>query len=64
MAIIKLLGIPFDGNSFFLKGSALAPLRIRQMETDGSALYISLDMDVLDPPLPRLTPRAWWLEYS
>jgi arginase len=37
MTMIKLLGIPFDGNSSFLKGSALAPPRIRQMETDGSA---------------------------
>jgi arginase len=35
--MIKLLGIPFDGNSSFLKGPALAPPRIRLMETDGSA---------------------------
>jgi agmatinase len=35
--MIKLLGIPFDGNSSFLKGPALAPLRIRLMDTDGSA---------------------------
>jgi agmatinase len=35
--MIKLIGIPYDGNSSFLKGSALAPPRIRLMETDGSA---------------------------
>jgi arginase len=35
--MIKLIGIPFDGNSSFLKGPALAPDRIRQMEKDGSA---------------------------
>lgn len=35
--MIKLLGIPFDHNSSFLKGPAQAPGRIRQMETDGSA---------------------------
>lgn len=35
--MIKLLGIPFDGNSSFLKGPALATPRIRLMETDGSA---------------------------
>ena len=35
--MIKLLGIPFDANSSFLKGPALAPQRIRQADTDGSA---------------------------
>jgi arginase family enzyme len=35
--MIKLIGIPFDGNSSFLKGPGLAPPRIRLMETDGSA---------------------------
>lgn len=35
--MIKLIGIPFDGNSSFLKGPALAPPRIRLMESDGSA---------------------------
>ena len=35
--MIKLLGIPYDANSSFLKGPALAPPRIRLMETDGSA---------------------------
>ena len=29
--------VPFDGNSSFLKGPALAPPRIRLMNTDGSA---------------------------
>ena len=35
--MIKVIGIPFDGNSSFLKGPALAPPRIRLMETGGSA---------------------------
>ncbi len=35
--MVKLIGIPYDGNSSFLKGPALAPPRIRLMETDGSA---------------------------
>ena len=35
--MIKLIGIPFDGNSSFLKGPALAPARIRLMDADGSA---------------------------
>lgn len=35
--MIKTIGIPFDGNSSFLKGPALAPSRIRLMDTDGSA---------------------------
>jgi arginase len=35
--MIKLIGIPSDVNSSFLKGSALAPPLIRLMETNGSA---------------------------
>ena len=35
--MIKLLGIPYDGNSSFLKGASLAPSRMRLMESDGSA---------------------------
>ena len=35
--MIKIIGVPFDGNSSFLKGPALAPSRIRLMHTDGSA---------------------------
>ena len=35
--MIKIIGIPFDGNSSFLKGSSLAPDRIRLMDSDGSA---------------------------
>ena len=35
--MIKVLGIPFDANSSFLKGPALAPPRIRLMEQEGSA---------------------------
>ncbi|MEP6750562.1 MAG: arginase family protein, partial [Bacteroidota bacterium] len=33
----KIIGIPYDNNSSFLKGPALAPARIRLMHTDGSA---------------------------
>ncbi|MEM9325860.1 MAG: agmatinase [Bacteroidota bacterium] len=35
--MIQLLGIPFDSNSSFLKGPALAPPRIRWMDQQGSA---------------------------
>ena len=35
--MIKLIGVPFDANSSFLKGPALAPARIRMMEAEGSA---------------------------
>ena len=35
--MIKLLGVPYDGNSSFLKGPAYAPPRIRQADKDGSA---------------------------
>jgi len=35
--MIKLIGIPFDGHSSFLKGSAFAPQRIRLMDSEGSA---------------------------
>jgi agmatinase len=35
--MIKLLGIPYDANSSFLRGPAKAPPLVRQMETDGSA---------------------------
>lgn len=35
--MLKLIGIPFDKNSSFLKGPALAPPRIRLMDKDGSA---------------------------
>ncbi|KAA3624607.1 MAG: agmatinase [Bacteroidetes bacterium] len=39
--MIKLLGIPYDANSSFLRGAALAPPRIRLMERDGSANIFS-----------------------
>jgi len=39
--MIKLLGIPFDANSSFLKGPAQAPPLIRQMDSDGSANVFS-----------------------
>ena len=35
--MIKLIGIPYDENSSYIKGPALAPERIRLMETEGSA---------------------------
>lgn len=35
--MIKLIGIPYDNNSSFLKGPALAPPGIRLMDTEGSA---------------------------
>jgi len=35
--MLKLLGIPYDNNSSFLQGPALAPERIRLMDTEGSA---------------------------
>jgi arginase len=35
--MIKVLGIPFDANSSFLKGPSFAPQRIRLMEKEGSA---------------------------
>jgi arginase len=41
--MIKVIGIPYDGNSSFLKGPALAPPRIRLMGTEGSANAFSED---------------------
>ena len=35
--MIKLIGVPYDENSTFAKGPALAPNKIRQMDTGGSA---------------------------
>ncbi|MFT4759178.1 MAG: arginase [Paraglaciecola sp.] len=35
--MIQLLGVPYDQNSSFLKGSSLAPPRIRLMDSEGSA---------------------------
>lgn len=35
--MIKLIGVPYDENSTFSKGPALAPPKIRQMDTGGSA---------------------------
>ncbi|TVR30113.1 MAG: agmatinase [Balneolaceae bacterium] len=39
--MIQLLGIPYDKNSSYLRGPALAPPRIRQMATDGSTNLFS-----------------------
>lgn len=35
--MVKVIGIPYDDNSSYLKGPALAPSKIRLMETEGSA---------------------------
>ncbi len=35
--MIKIIGIPFDANSSFLRGPAYAPQRIRLMDKEGSA---------------------------
>jgi arginase len=35
--MLKVIGIPYDSNSSFLKGPSLAPNRIRLMEKEGSA---------------------------
>ena len=35
--MIKLIGIPYDKNSSFLKGPALAPPKLREMDRNGSA---------------------------
>jgi len=35
--MIKVIGIPYDNNSSFLRGPALAPARIRLMDKEGSA---------------------------
>ena len=35
--MIKVTGIPYDGNSSFLKGPSMAPERIRLMDNEGSA---------------------------
>ena len=44
---IKLLGLPYDFNSSFLRGPALAPPRIRLMEKDGSAnTFAELGQDI------------------
>ncbi len=39
--MVTILGIPFDANSSYLKGPALAPDRIRLMEKEGSANLFS-----------------------
>ena len=46
--MIKLLGIPMDANSSFLRGAAQAPDRIRQMDLDGSAnRYSELGIEII-----------------
>lgn len=39
--MVSLIGIPYDANSSFLRGPALAPARIRNMEREGSANQFS-----------------------
>lgn len=47
--MIKVIGIPYDANSSFLKGPALAPSRIRLMERDGSAnAYAESGLEIVD----------------
>jgi agmatinase len=47
--MIKVIGIPFDANSSFLKGPAYAPPRIRLMEKEGSAnCYSESGIEILD----------------
>lgn len=47
--MIKLIGIPFDANSSFLRGAAHAPERIRLMDTEGSAnTYAENGLDIVE----------------
>lgn len=66
--MVKLLGILYDGNSSFLKGPALAPNRIRLMDTEGSAnafcenekeiLNGSSYVDLGDMSFPEINPSS------
>ncbi len=45
--MIQLIGVPFDANSSFLRGTASGPSRIRLMEKDGSAnVYTENDTEI------------------
>ncbi|HYK48050.1 MAG TPA: agmatinase [Parafilimonas sp.] len=47
--MIKLIGIPYDANSSFLRGPALAPARIRLMEQEGSAnCFSETGVEIID----------------
>ncbi len=47
--MIKLLGIPFDENSSFLKGCSLAPPIIRLMDSNGSAnAYAENGLEIIE----------------
>lgn len=47
--MIKLLGIPYDDNSTFAKGPALAPPKIRQMDAGGSAnKFCELGVEIVE----------------
>ena len=47
--MIKLIGIPYDANSSFLRGPALAPQRIRLIGTEGSANSFSENGSEISP---------------
>ena len=47
--MIKLLGLPFDNHSSFLKGPAFAPQRIRLMDKEGSANRFAENGDEIVP---------------
>ncbi len=47
--MIKLIGVPYDENSTFAKGPALAPPKIRQMDTGGSAnRFCEMGIEIAD----------------
>jgi arginase len=47
--MLKLIGIPFDANSSYLRGPALAPKHIRLMDKEGSAnRFCELGKEIID----------------
>ena len=63
--MIKLIGVPYDLNSSFMQGSAMAPVFIRLMDTEGSAnqfcergkqINHEIIDDLGDLPITRLGP--------
>jgi agmatinase len=72
MANIKVLGLPYDINSSFLRGAAAAPARIRLMEREGSAnTYAENGQNIVngetyddfgDLNLAELSPKAAFQE--
>ena len=48
--MIKIIGIPYDSNSSFLRGPATAPARIRLMDKEGSAnAFAENGMEIKEP---------------